>query len=159
VDLQRLTKGAQLSLRAAVGAGVSLALAGLLQLDYPIYALIAAVIVTDLSPAQSRQLGLQRLAATVVGAACGATLVPLLPPAPWAIGLGILIAMLICNLVQLWAGAKLAGYVCGIVMLTFSSEPWIYALYRVIETLLGISVAVLISFIPKLLRTGETRSG
>src|SRR5213083_1576756 len=50
------------------------------------------------------------------------TFLSLLPPAAWAIAVGIFIAMLICHLVQLRAGAKLAGYVCGIVMLTFRSD-------------------------------------
>lgn len=151
-----LTKGLQLGFRAAVGAGVALALAGLLQLEHPIYALIAAIIVTDLSPSQSRQLGFQRLVGTAVGAVCGATLSPLLPHGPLAIGLGIQAAMLICYLVRLPEGAKLAGYICAIVMFTFSAEPWIYAFYRLIETMLGIGVAMLISMVPKLLRNDKT---
>jgi uncharacterized membrane protein YgaE (UPF0421/DUF939 family) len=159
VNRRNLTRGLQMSLRAAVGAGVSLAIADFLQLEFPLYAMIAAVIVTDLSPSQSRQLGWQRLVGTVAGAICGAALSPLLPPAAWAIAVGILVAMLACYAARMPAGAKLAGYACGIVMLTFSSEPWSYAFYRLVETMLGIAVAVLISFVPKLLRDHETENG
>jgi uncharacterized membrane protein YgaE (UPF0421/DUF939 family) len=155
-NLHTLTRGFQLSIRAAVAAGLSLALAQFLELQYPIYAVIAAIIVTELSPSESRKLGLQRMAGTVVGAACGAALCTLLEPGPWAIGFSIMTAMLLCHLVHLRAGAKLAGVVCGILMLTFSTGPWIYAFYRVIETMLGVAVAVLVSFVPKLIRTDST---
>jgi uncharacterized membrane protein YgaE (UPF0421/DUF939 family) len=155
MNLQTLTKGAQLSVRAAVAASLALVLAQLLNLEYPIYAFIAAVIVTDLSPSQTRRLGLRRIVATVVGAACGAALSSVLPPAPWAIGLGVLAAMLLSNLLQVDEGAKVAGYICGIVLLAYGSEPWSYALYRLIETILGIIAALLISLVPKLIRVEE----
>jgi hypothetical protein len=79
------------------GSGFGLAIAEFLKLEHPIYAFIAAVIVTDLSPSRTRGLGLQRLAATVVGAMCGATLHHVPEPSAWAFDFGILVAMLICH--------------------------------------------------------------
>ena len=76
----------QLALRAALGAGAALELARLLVLDYPIYAMLAAVIVTDLSPLQTRRLGALRLLATLVGAGCGAALSFVLEPGRWGSG-------------------------------------------------------------------------
>jgi uncharacterized membrane protein YgaE (UPF0421/DUF939 family) len=45
----------RLSVRAALSAGLAVAIAELVRLPYPIYALIGAVIVSDLSPAKTRQ--------------------------------------------------------------------------------------------------------
>jgi uncharacterized membrane protein YgaE (UPF0421/DUF939 family) len=154
-----LLGGFQLSLRAAAAAGLAVWIAQLLQLQYPLYALIAAVLVTDLSPPQSRLLAWRRLAGTVLGAASGAALIQLLPPGPLSIGLSILAVMFASHLLRLEAAAKLAGYVCGIVMLDFSAEPWTYALHRLIETLVGIAMGVLVSFVPKLLRVETPAAG
>ncbi len=147
-----------LALRAAFGSGLSVALAQVCKLEYPIYALLAAVIVTDFSAAKTRELGLQRIVATVVGATCGAVLQSILQPSAWAIGVGILVAMLICHLSSVRGGAKVAGYICGIVMLTHGPKPWSYALFRLIETALGIGVAWLISMVPSLVRIKETNT-
>src|SRR6266480_579294 len=61
----------QLSLRAAVAAGLALVAAQLLRLEHPLYAMISAVIVTDLVPSQTPKLALPRLAGTLVGSAIG----------------------------------------------------------------------------------------
>ena len=146
------TTALQLSLRAAVSAGMAVAIAQFLELQYPLYALLAAVIVMDLSPSKTRQLAVQRLAGTVLGATVGAALSYVLPAGPLAVGVSILIAMLLSYVARLQDAAKLAGYVCGIVILSHGAHPWSYAVYRVIETFLGIAMAVLVSLVPKLMR-------
>jgi uncharacterized membrane protein YgaE (UPF0421/DUF939 family) len=146
-----LTTGLQLSVRAALAAGLAVAIAELVRLQYPLYALVGAVIVTDLSAVQTRQLGLQRLAGTVLGAAVGATFSGFLPPSPATIGLGILAAMSLSHLVRLQGAAKVTGYVCGIVVLEHHGQPWSYALYRLVETVLGIGMALLVSLVPTVL--------
>ena len=135
-----------------MSAGSAVAIAQFLELPYPIYALLAAVIVLDLSPSTTQQLALQRLAGTVVGGTVGAALSYVLPSGPVAIVVSILIAMLFSYGVHLRAAAKLAGYVCGIVILSHDAGAWTYAVYRVIETFLGIAMAVLVSLVPKLMR-------
>jgi len=155
VDLQAFWKASQLAVRAGVGAGLSAAAAQQFDLKYPIYAFLAAVIVTDLSPSRTRQLGLLRLIATVVGAGIGAMLSMVLPAGPWSLGLGVLLAMQVSHLVKAQEGAKVAGYICGIVLLEHGAHPWSYAFFRLIETALGIAVATSISFVPKLIRIEE----
>jgi uncharacterized membrane protein YgaE (UPF0421/DUF939 family) len=145
----------QLCTRAAASAGLAVAIAQFLNLQYPVYALLAAVIVMDLSPSKTLQLALQRLGGTVLGATVGASLSFVLPPGPLAVGFSILAAMLLSYVVRLQAAAKLAGYVCGIVVLAHGAHPWSYALYRLIETFLGIGMAVLVSLVPKLMGVEE----
>lgn len=148
-----------MSVRAAVSTGLAVAIARFLELQYPIYAVIAAVIVTDLSPSKTLQLAVQRLAGTVLGATVGAVLSYVLAPGPLAIVVSILAAMLLTYVARVPAAAKLAGYVCGIVVLAHGAQPWTYALNRVIETLLGLGMAVLVSLVPKMMRVEIPDSG
>ena len=148
----------QLAVRAAVAAGLSVAIAQYVRLDNPLYAMIAAVIVTDLSPEETRQLGLSRFGGTVVGAGVAALLSQFMRPNPFSVGLGILVSMLLSNVLRLRDAARLAGFVSGIVLLNHSEGPWRYTYGRLLETTLGIGMAVLVSYVPKLL-PAEARRG
>jgi len=142
----------QLAVRAASSAVLAVALAQLLGLPYPIYALVAAVIAIDLSPVRTRELALQRIIGTVLGAAVGVAFSVSVGTNPWTIGTGIFAAMCLCYPLRLHGAEKLTGYVCGIVMLDHAGAPLLYASHRLLETLLGVGVAILVSFVPKLLR-------
>ena len=151
MNLQALT-GLQLAVRAGVAAVVSLKIAQLVGLQHPVYAFVAAVIATDLVPSESRKLGLRRLVATAIGAVCGAALSLVLPPDPWSIGLSVLIAILGCELLGVKDGSRVAGFICGVIVLLHNGDPWEYASHRFMETALGVGVAWAISYVPKLIR-------
>ena len=143
--------GLQIAVRSSAGSAIALALAAAAGLQHPIYAAIAAIIVTDLERSETKKLGWRRVLATAIGAPCGAALAMVFPPGPIAVGASIFAAMLLCNIVGAKEGAKVAGYTCGIVILTHGSDPWVYAFFRFIETILGIAVAWTLSFVPRLL--------
>jgi uncharacterized membrane protein YgaE (UPF0421/DUF939 family) len=147
----------QLSLRAALAAGLSVAVAQLLSLPFPIYAMISAVLVTDLEAAESRKLALPRLAATVLGTLMGASINSVLPTSLWTIVFGVLGAMLLSDLLRLRHAAKVAGYICGVVLIDHGEQPWFYAAMRMAETVVGIGVALLVSVLPKLIPLDRSR--
>lgn len=147
------TRSIQLSVRAAVAAGLAFWIAELLGADYAIYALVSAVIVTDLTPEKSRRLATQRVAGTLIGAAAGALLLNMLPSGPVAIGLAIFCSMLATHALRFEApAARVAGYVAAIVMFAHRDEPWRYAFERAWETLVGIGSALLVGLVPLWLR-------
>jgi len=150
-----LVPGLQLSFRGAAAAAISFAIAVAFKLQFPIYAMIASVIVLDLSPAETRKLALRRIAGTAVGSVLGAVLAAALPHGIFTLGLGIFLSMFLTHVLGMKEAARVAGYLCAIVLLEHTADPWMYAMWRSIETLLGIGVALLISLVPRLLRHGE----
>ena len=141
-----------LAVRVALAATIAFGVADLLQLHNPIYAFIAAVIVTDRSPLISRKLGLTRIASTIIGAVTGATLSWIAGPGVLSLGISVLIAILACQALRISEGAKVAGYICGLILIEHRGEPWLYAFDRFIETLFGVIVAWGVSAVPHLIR-------
>jgi len=138
--------------RTALAMTATILAGQMLRIDEPVYAIIAVALVTDLTPKDTQRLGLGRIAGTIIGSTVGASLCMVLPSNPFSIGLGVLVAMFLVALTRIPAGARVAGLVCGVIILTHDVDPWAYALDRAIETTLGIVTAVLVSRLPKLLR-------
>ena len=143
-----------MSIRGALAAALSLLIAQQLGLQYPIYAMIAAVIVIDLSAQETRRLAWRRIAGTGIGSILGGVLAHLLPPGALTIGVGIFLAMFLSHLLRLPEAARIAGYLCAIVLLEHAADQWAYAFWRFVETILGIGVALLVSQVPRVIRTG-----
>jgi hypothetical protein len=56
-------------------------------------------------------------------------------------GVSIVLAMLVCHLIRAPEGAKVAGYICGLVVFEHASAPFHSAFFRLIDTVLGVTVA------------------
>jgi uncharacterized membrane protein YgaE (UPF0421/DUF939 family) len=147
----------QLSLRAAIAAGLAVAGAVLLHLQHPVFALISAVLVTDLAPARTRSLAVPRFAGVALGTLLGASLAAWFPRGPWLPVLGVFSGMFLSHLLRLRGAARVAGYMCAIVVVNTGQDPWAHAVYRMFETLLGIAAALLVSLVPGLLRDHRGR--
>jgi uncharacterized membrane protein YgaE (UPF0421/DUF939 family) len=141
---QNLKHGFQTGFRAALASLLSAWVALRWGMDYPIYAVIAAIVVTDDSPEITRRAGLLRLVGNIIGAALGALIGCSLGHTPLVMSGGVLFSILLCELIGLKAAAKITGYITGIVILFHGDSPWVYAKDRFIETSLGLGFAVLI---------------
>src|SRR6185436_20206347 len=89
-----------LSIRAALAAWISLLIAQLVRLPHPIYAMISAVIVTDVTAAKTRQLSFPRLIGTVLGAFLGALVDSFMKESLLTVGFSILAAMFLTQLLS-----------------------------------------------------------
>jgi uncharacterized membrane protein YgaE (UPF0421/DUF939 family) len=150
MSLNDLLEARRLPLRAGVAAGLAYWAAVSLTLGNPIYALVSAVVVTDVSSAQTRKLVLQRILGTFIGAGFGCLAAVLLPTNPLTVIGGVGVPMFACGLLRIPAAAKVAGYVSGIILVVFATNPLAHALDRIIETLLGIAAATAVSLVPLL---------
>lgn len=150
-----LITGLQLAIRAAAAAALSAFVADVLDYDPGTYAVIAAVVVTDVSPVETRRLALQRIAGTVLGAAVGGVVSSWMRPSPWSIGLAVLASILLCRALRLPASSRLAGYLAGIIVLVHAGSALDYTVRRSIETIGGIVAAVVVSWIPHLIPVAQ----
>jgi uncharacterized membrane protein YgaE (UPF0421/DUF939 family) len=148
---QNLEQGLQIGLRAALASLLAAWTALRLGMDYPIYAVIAAIVVTDPSPQVTRRTGLLRLVGNVIGAGLGGGLGSLLGHSPWVMAGGVLLAILFCELARLKEAAKITGYITGIVILFHGDSPWTYAWSRFIETSIGLGFAILVGSLVEVL--------
>ncbi len=142
--LQNLEHGLQIGVRAGLASLLAAWTALKLGMDYPIYAVISAIVVTDSSPEVTRRTGLIRLIGNVIGAALGALIGSFLGHSPLVMAAGVLFSILLCELIGLKDAAKITGYITGIVILFHGDSPWVYAFDRFIETSLGLGFAILI---------------
>jgi uncharacterized membrane protein YgaE (UPF0421/DUF939 family) len=142
----------QLTIRVTIAATLAILIAQTLKLDYPIFAAIAAIVTTDLTPATSSVIGTRRIVATIVGAAFGAVASLLIKPDPIWLGVVLLITVLASDSLRSPEGSKVAACTCGIGMLLSTGNPVHFAIHRVLETSLGVVTAWVVSYLPKLVK-------
>lgn len=132
--------------------------------DYPFFAAIAAVISMENTVTNSFLTGKNRVMGTLIGAGVGVVFAWVQPQNALLCGLGIILIIFICNVMQWSTSISIATIVFLAIMLNLDgSTPLIYGVNRIEDTLLGIAVALLVNYlifpydIAKQLIDGEER--
>lgn len=147
---QHFPPGIQLALRGSAAAALSLAIGRLLNFDEPIFALIAAVMVTDRKSSESRKLAVRRILSTAIGGLSGVALSYVFRQSSLEIAIAVFFAMMASTAVTQLSDPKFAAYLCALILVNHSDKPMQYAYTLLAETAIGITVGWAVSMVPKL---------
>lgn len=130
--------------KTALAAALCWWIATLFGLHDGYWGAISAIIVLQSNFGATISASRDRILGTLIGALIGFTFTQF-GALPWNYILAVLTAVIICGLLGLRSSSRLAGVTITIVMLVKTGSHWTLALDRVMEVILGVVVAVVIS--------------
>lgn len=138
----------------AVKTGLAVALALLFaqlhSANLPIFAAIGAIVGMSRTPYDTRRTFMTQVVGIICGCALGCLLVTVLPqPNVWVIGLGTIILIALCNILRAQYAAYLSCITFVCVCLFTGGDPFLYFLWRLLDTLAGILIALTINIVIK----------
>lgn len=117
-----------------------------IKLDSPFYAVIAAIISMDKTIIGSFKAGKNRMIGTLVGAVVGVICASIIPENALMCGIGIIILIVICNVMQMKGSVVVGGIVFIAIMVNLKGQSAVaYSISRIIETFIGIALAILVN--------------
>lgn len=136
------------NIKTAISIFVCLIIANVLHLEYPFYAAIATVISMENSVTNSFAAGKNRVMGTFVGAGVGLAFASIQPENVWLCALGTIVVIYLCNLLKWNKSVSIGSIVFLAIMLNLQgASPLQYSLNRIIDTLIGVGVAVVVNYL------------
>lgn len=136
------------NIKTALAIFLCVAISRLLHLEYPFYAAIAAIISMESSVSNSFKAGKTRMMGTFVGAAVGLVFSLIRPESALFSALGMIVVVFICNILNWNKSISIAGIVLMAIMVNLRGDtPLHYSLNRILDTFIGIGVAVLVNYL------------
>lgn len=142
-----MNKELELAFKTSVAVGLTLLTGKLLKIDSLFYAGIAAAICSQIEYKESVKHGIGRIYGTIVGAVLGVTCYYYFPRSNLTITIGIFIIVFISYKYLKTSQANIAAIVFLGIMLEISPSktPLFYFFNRVLDTSLGVVIAVFVS--------------
>ena len=141
----KLPKLGMRNIKTAISVLICIFLLRQLNMD-PFFACIAAIVTMQTTVDVSFKAGIERMVGTLVGAGIAIAFALLAPNNIWLIGLGIIIIIYISNLIHQQNAASLACIVFLAIMINLTDQtPMQHAYARIIETFIGIVIAVTVN--------------
>jgi uncharacterized membrane protein YgaE (UPF0421/DUF939 family) len=144
--LNLVTADFRLAIKTGIAGALAIFLSKFLRLPEGYWAAISAVIVMQSNLGAALRDSWARIAATAIGAAVSIPFMVFSGANLLAFGIAVTTTVLLCSILNLQPGCRLASATVGIVMLINRVErPWILAAHRFLGVSLGIVVALLVS--------------
>lgn len=135
------------NIKTAISVSICVALAHVFNREYIFYAAIASVIAMQSSVTDSFKAGKNRILGTIAGAVIGFVCAFISPNNIILCGVGIVILIFICNSLGWNKSITISCIVFLAIMLNLNGRsPFMYSINRIIDTFIGITVAVLVNY-------------
>lgn len=136
------------NLKTAIAVFICIIITRVLNIaDSPFYACIAAVICMQSSVFQTFKAGKNRMIGTFIGAFLGFLFALINPGNALLTAVGIIVVIYICDLMKYNKSVSIACIVFIAIMVNLKDQtPFYYSIYRLIETLIGIIIALLVNY-------------
>jgi uncharacterized membrane protein YgaE (UPF0421/DUF939 family) len=135
------------NIKTAIAVVISILISKIFRMEYPLYAAIASIISMQSSVINSISAGKSRMLGTIVGALVGFICAVISPGNLILIGIGIVIVIYLCNLLNWQDSASIACVVFCVIMLNLKEGNFLlYSINRIIDTFVGIIVAVAVNY-------------
>ncbi len=134
------------NLKTAISVFMCIIIFQILKRPDPLYACIAAVICMQNSVHNSFIAGKNRIIGTIIGAIVGIVFSAFIGQNAIITGLGIILVIYLCNFLNQDGSVSIACVVFLAIMTNLKEgTSYIYAIHRVIDTFIGIIVAILVN--------------
>jgi uncharacterized membrane protein YgaE (UPF0421/DUF939 family) len=135
------------TIKTALAVSISIFLSQLLNLEYPYFVAMTAIISMDRTARLSIDMGRNRVIGTLIGALIGILFATIDQGNPWLAGVGILTIILISNKLNLPGSITVGSFVFVAIMVHISSDvsPFFYGLHRTLDSLFGALIAFVVN--------------
>ncbi|MBM7615562.1 FUSC family protein [Alkaliphilus hydrothermalis] len=134
------------TIKTGIAISLSMLVVGLLDTD-PFFTMVAALIAIQPTISDSWRIGVNRMLGTFIGALVGLIFVSFTPQNFIFAGIGIILLIYIMNQLRWNESINIAGVVFIAVFVNISTNHLGYAFNRLIDTFIGIGIAVLINYL------------
>lgn len=143
----KLHKLGMRTIKTAIAVAVTLLVCDILNITNPFFAAIAAIIAMESSISATFSTVKDRIYGTILGAVLALVFSWVFPINWLSMGIGILIVIYVCNQFG-WQGTiKISTIVFIAVLLGYEAgNRWEYALFRILDTIIGLSIGTLINY-------------
>lgn len=148
LKLIKIKKIGMRTIKTALAVALSIATAQYLKLEYPFFAAIAALVSMETSVFESFNAGRNRMVGTIVGASTGLLAALVAPNNVIMSFLGIIVVIYILIILGANKSIVIACIVfCSILVNLNGKDPIYYSFDRILDTIIGISIATAINYL------------